>query len=219
VELINILAAAGLVCGSFVVVAVSIWHVRRISKENSSRTSQKESQRALRKEMQQKATQEFEKAVALNAEFIQKDVRQAAAEVSGHMEKEITHTVEDELDLYKKSSAELTKTIQTVAMKLQTDAQAQQKALFQQISAEQKKLTELLAVHYKESAQRAETQVAAEVARRMKRFEENMATVVRSYITAAVSDQLDVKNDFAYIMQQLEAHKQDMLKDIENGAV
>lgn len=108
-DLINYVATGGLVSGSFLVVGVSIWYVRHISKENTKRTTQNESQRALQKELQHKAKQEFEKAVADNADFIKKDVRHAAAEVSGYMEKEISHTVEDELAHYKASSSEMSK--------------------------------------------------------------------------------------------------------------
>lgn len=213
------MATGGLVSGSFLIVGVSIWYVRHISKENTKRTTQNESQRALQKELQYKAKQEFEKAVADNADFIKKDVRHAAAEVSGYMEKEISHTVKDELAHYKASSSEMSKSIQSTISQLQEEARTQQKALFEQLAAEQKQISEQLTAQYQQVSQKVEQQVSTEVERRMKRFENNMAAVVQSYVTTAVSSQLDVSSEFSYILKELETNKAMMLEDIKNGTV
>lgn len=218
-DLINYAAVTGLVVGSFVVAGASIWYVRHISKENTTHKWQKESQRALQKELQQKAKQEFEKAVAENADFIKKDVRHTAAEVSGYMEKEISHTIEDELAHYKLSAGEMTKSIQATIAQLQGDVQIQQKALFDQLAAEQKQVSDRLTMQYEQVVQKVDQQVNTEVARRMKRFEDNMAVVVQSYVTTAVSNQLDVSSEFSYILKELEANKSMMLEDIKNGIV
>lgn len=217
-DIISYVIIVGLIGSLAVIISVSWWYIRRLSKESTSHRQYTEEQKILQREMQLKAKQKFEKVVAENADFIEKDVRTTAAALSGRIEKELTHTVEDELNHYKAASKQIEAALQNTLKELQDTAYGEQKSLLADIRTRQEKMSQELEAQHREVAQRVEALVSAEVTRRVERFEESMATIVQEYVLSAVKNQLDVDAEFEYIMRELEANKAALREDISNGA-
>ena len=59
---------------------------------------------------------------------------------------------------------------------------------------------------------------AEEKAREIKRFDENMTDVINHYLVAAIGDQIDLSDQFEYIIANLEANKKAIIQDLINGA-
>ena len=201
-----------------IIIGISWWYIHRLVKENNRHQQYSEEQKGLQREMQLRAKQKFEKVVAENATFIEKDVRTTAAALSGRMEKELTHTVEDELEHYKAASKQVAVALQGTLKDLQEVAYTEQKKLLAELRMRQEKMSQDLTAQHQQVAEQIEKLVSTEVDRRIKRFEESMASVIQSYVTTAVKNQLDVDSEFEYIMQELEANKLALREDISNGA-
>lgn len=82
----------------------------------------------------------------------------------------------------------------------------------QTISQTQQMLTESLTKNQDEFRQ----DLAAEKERRIKKLDENLAEVVKKYIIAAVGDTLDVDKQLALVIDNLNAHKAEIIEDIRN---
>jgi len=52
----------------------------------------------------------------------------------------------------------------------------------------------------------------------LSRFDENMAEIVNHYILAAIGNQIDLSDQLEYILNDLEANKEQIIEDIRNGA-
>jgi hypothetical protein len=61
-------------------------------------------------------------------------------------------------------------------------------------------------------------EVAEEKARLIKRFESNMADIVNHYVLSAIGDQIDLNDQLEYILGNIEANKEAIIRDITDGA-
>lgn len=209
----------GLTGSLAIIIGISWWYIHHLIKENNRHKQYTEGQKSLQREMHLKARQKFEKVVAENATVIEKDVRTTAASLSGRMEKELTQTVGDELEQYKVVSRQVATAMQDTLKNLQETADTEQRKFLTELRMGQEKMSQDLTLQHQQVAERIEKLVDTEVNRRIKRFEESMASIIQSYVTTAVNNQLDVDSEFEYIMKELEANKLALREDIGNGGV
>lgn len=150
----------------------------------------------LNEELHDEGREELEKAVSENAAYIQQDVRRATSELNGYMQQEITRTLNEELKKYSDSANEVNQIAIDFIAKTQAALQEQQIQLNKQLAE----------------------QVAAEKERLLTQFEENMTEVVSHYVTTAIGDQIDVKDQLDLIISELQDNKQLIIEDLRSDA-
>lgn len=149
-----------------------------------------------REELRNRGRLHFEKIIGENAMFLQQDLRLTTSQLNDFMKTEVTHVLKEEFAKYEESIND--------AKQLAIDSiQKTQDTIEQQ--------RELL------SAQLTE-QLTAEKSRTLTRFEARMADVVNHYVLEAVGDQIDLSEQLDFIMNQLEANKEAIMRDIKDGA-
>lgn len=149
-----------------------------------------------REELRNRGRLHFEKIIGENAMFLQQDLRLTTSELNEYMKQEITRTLREEFAKYEQSI--------TDAKQIATDSiDKTRQAIEQQ--------REILGQQLKE-------QVEAEKKRLLERFEKNMTEIVNHYVVAAIGNQIDLADQLEYIVGDLEANKQAIMEDIQNGA-
>ena len=195
----NILFAV-LVGSIFLLVVILVWYVvHEINhKHIAVHTSEVEdaSQLALQKELHEEGHEEIQKAVEENVAFIERDVRRTTSELNGYMQQEITRTLNDELKKYGESADQVNK--------IALDAIAQTQAA--------------LELQHQQLAVQLAEQVTSEKERILTRFEENMTEVVSHYVSAAIGNQIDVKDQLRFIISELQENKQAIIEDLRSDS-
>jgi len=149
-----------------------------------------------REELRNRGRLHFEKIIGENAMFLQQDLRLTTSQLNDFMKNEVTRVLKEEFAKYEESIND--------AKQLAIDSiQKTQDTIEQQ--------RELL------SAQLTE-QLTAEKSRTLARFEGRMADVVNHYVLEAVGDQIDLSEQLEFILSQLEMNKEDIMRDIKDGA-
>jgi parvulin-like peptidyl-prolyl isomerase len=149
-----------------------------------------------REELRNRGRLHFEKVIGENAMFLQQDLRLTTSQLNEFMKTEITTKLQEEFAKYEQSIDDAKQLATQSIVKTQEAIDEQRKSLSQQLMQE---LTE-------------------EKARIIKHFEENMADIIRYYLLAAVGDSIDLDEQLNYIVSSLEANKQSIIQDINDGA-
>jgi hypothetical protein len=149
-----------------------------------------------REELRNRGRLHFEKVIGENAMFLQQDLRLTTSELNEFMKSEITTKLQDEFAKYEQSINDAKQMATESIVKTQEAIEDQRKTLSQQLMQE----------------------LTQEKARIVKHFEENMADIIRYYLLAAVGDGIDLDEQLNYILSDLEANKQAIIQDINDGA-
>lgn len=149
-----------------------------------------------REELRNRGRLHFEKIIGENAMFLQQDLRLTTSQLNEYMKTEITRKLEEEFEKYEQSITDAKQMALESISKTQEAIEEQRQAMSQQLAQE----------------------ITAEKTRLVKRFEDNMADIVNHYVLAAIGDQIDLNDQLEYILSDLEANKEAILKDITNGA-
>lgn len=149
-----------------------------------------------REELRNRGRLHFEKIIGESAMFLQQDLRLTTSQLNDFMKTEVTHVLKEEFAKYEESIND--------AKQLAIDSIQKTQATIEQ-------QRELL------SAQLTE-QLNAEKSRTVARFEAHMADIVNHYVLEAVGDQIDLSEQLDFIVNQLEANKEAIMKDIKDGA-
>lgn len=148
-----------------------------------------------REELRNRGRLHFEKIIGENAMFLQQDLRLTTSQLNEYMKTEITTKLKEEFAKYEESIMDAKQLAVESIEKTNIAIDEQRLALSQQL----------------------QEQVAAEKAQLIKHFEEDMARIINHYVLAAIGDQIDLNDQLEYILAELEANKQNILKDISNG--
>lgn len=149
-----------------------------------------------REELRNRGRLHFEKIISENAMFLQQDLRLTTSQLNDFMKTEVTHVLKEEFSKYEESIND--------AKQLAIDSiQKTQDTIEQQ--------RELLSAQMNE-------QITAEKSRTLERFEARMADVVNHYVLEAVGDQIDLSEQLDFILNQMEANKEAIIRDIKDGA-
>ena len=128
--------------------------------------------------------------------FLQQDLRLTTSQLNEYIKKEITQKLQEEFVQYEQTIRDANQialaSITQTNKALETESQALSAQLQQEFNAEK--------------------------ARLIKRFEENMAEIVNYYVLAAVGSQVDLNDQLSFIIGDLQANKDEIIKDINNGA-
>lgn len=149
-----------------------------------------------REELRNRGRLHFEKIIGENAMFLQQDLRLTTSQLNEFMKTEITRKLQEEFAKYEESIEDAKELAINSINKTQEAIEQQRKMMSQQLSQE----------------------LANEKARLVQRFEENMADIVNHYVLAAIGDQIDLNDQLEYILTDLEANKEAIIRDITDGA-
>jgi len=149
-----------------------------------------------REELRNRGRLHFEKILGENAMFLQQDLRLTTSQLNEYMKNEITKKLKEEFQKYEESIMDA-KQLAIESIEKTNAAIDEQRTLL---------------------SQELQQQVAQEKAAMLKRFEDNMADIVNHYVLAAVGNQIDLNDQLEYILADMEANKQAIIEDIQNGA-
>lgn len=149
-----------------------------------------------REELRNRGRLHFEKIIGENAMFLQQDLRLTTSQLNEYMKDEITKKLKEEFAKYEESIMDAKQLAIDSIQKTNAAIDEQRQLLGQQVTS----------------------QIEAERQRVVKNFESNMAEVVNHYVMAAIGNQIDLSDQLEYILGELEANKQAILEDIQNGA-
>lgn len=149
-----------------------------------------------REELRNRGRLHFENIIGENAMFLQQDLRLTTSQLNEYMKSEITQKLQEEFAKYEESITDAKQLAIDSIAKTQEAIELQRKMMSQQLAQE----------------------VANEKVRVVKRFEENMADIVNHYVLAAIGNQIDMNDQLEYILSDLKANKEAIIRDISDGA-
>lgn len=147
-----------------------------------------------RQELRNRGRLHFEKIIGENAMFLQQDLRLTTSQLNEYMKAEITSKLREEFDKYEQSIMDAKQLAIDSISKTQEAIEQQRQAMSQQLSRE----------------------VAVERARIIKHFEQNMVEIINHYVLAAIGDQTDLNDQLDFILRELEANKEAIIKDLSS---
>jgi hypothetical protein len=149
-----------------------------------------------REELRNRGRLHFEKIIGENAMFLQQDLRLTTSQLNDYMKEEITTKLKEEFTKYEQSIVDAKEVAIDAIEKTKQAVEDNRATLLKQL----------------------EQEFAEEKAREIKRFDENMTDVINHYLVAAIGDQIDLSDQFEYIIANLEANKKAIIQDLINGA-
>lgn len=149
-----------------------------------------------REELRNRGRLHFEKIIGENAMFLQQDLRLTTSELNEYMKTEITNKLQEEFAKYEQSITDAKQMALDSINKTQEAIEEQRQIMGQQLMKE----------------------IGDEKQRLVQRFEENMADIVNHYVLMAIGNQIDLNDQLEFILSDLDANKEAIIKDISNGA-
>ena len=148
-----------------------------------------------REELRNRGRLHFEKVIGENAMFLQQDLRETTAQLNDYMRAELTRTLQDEFKKYEQSISDAKEIALGSIEKTITTIDQQREFMEQQLAS----------------------QAQANKKRILDQFEKDMAGIVNHYVIQAIGNQIDLSDQLEYILSELEANKQAIIEDIQNG--
>lgn len=201
--LVLILTTIGAATASFIWLALSMSSTKKGGKsvaEALTDGAEKDVERIFneefREELRNRGRLHFEKIIGENAMFLQQDLQLTTSELNEYMKSEITQKLQEEFTKYEQSITDA-KTMALESISKTQEAIEEQRQLMG---------TQLM------------KEIEAEKQRLVQRFEENMADIVNHYVLMAIGDQIDLNDQLEFILTDLSANKEAIIKDLSNGS-
>ena len=204
----NILIIGGAALAGVILLLIIILIVRANRPEQKAKRSKKELAESYEKimqndmyhvfgkefqeELRNKARLDFQRVINENAMFLQQDLRLTTSGLNEYMKTEINAKLQEEFAAYQQTVKDVE---QMAANSINATVIASQEL--------QKELDQRLL----DEAESRKTQI-------IESFQANMADVVSYYITQAISEQIDMKQQMPFILKQMEAQMDAMRKDM-----
>lgn len=147
-----------------------------------------------REELRNRGRLHFEKIIGENAMFLQQDLRLTTSQLNEYMKSEITRKLQEEFAKYEESITDAKQLALESIGKTQEAIEQQRQVMSQQLAEELKNEKERI----------------------LKRFEANMADIINHYIMDAIGTQIDLNDQFEFIVGEIEAHKKEIIQDIKD---
>lgn len=147
-----------------------------------------------REELRNRGRLKFENIINENAMFMKQDLDMTISQLNEYMKKQISAKLDSEFAEYAKAMKEAQELALTTLRKTTEEVEAQRAAL----------------------ADALQQGMAQREAALLKVYEANMAKVVEHYLLEALGEQLDLKSQLPYIIQQMEANKQAIAEDMHS---
>jgi hypothetical protein len=148
-----------------------------------------------REELRNRGRLHFEKIIGENAMFLQQDLRQTTTQLNDYMRAEITRTLQEEFKKYEQSIVDAKQIALESIEKTVSSIEQQRQFMEQQMRA----------------------QSLAQKNRIVAIFEAEMASIVNHYVIKAIGNQIDLTDQLDFILSEMEANKQAIVEDIQNG--
>lgn len=149
-----------------------------------------------REELRNRGRLHFEKIIGENAMFLQQDLRLTTSQLNEYMKSEITRKLKEEFNKYEQSIMDAKQLAIESIQKTNAAIDEQRKLMSEEVQKE----------------------IIAEKQQTIKRFEDNMGDIVNHYVLEAIGNQIDLSDQLEYILGELNANKQAIIEDIQNGA-
>ena len=149
-----------------------------------------------REELRNRGRLHFEKIITENAMFLQQDLQLTTSQLNEYLKNEITHKLQDEFSKYEASITDAKQMAVESIQKTNAAIEEQRKTLYEEIKK----------------------QIEVEKTQLVGRFEKNMSKIINHYVLMAIGNQIDLNDQLEYILADLEANKQAMIEDINNGS-
>ncbi len=149
-----------------------------------------------RQELRNRGRLLFEKIIGENAMFLQQDLQLTTSELNGYLKDEITKKLKEEFTKYEQSITDAKQLAIDSIQKTNAAVDEQRRTLSEQLKKE----------------------TDEQKVRLIKEFENNMADIVNHYVMAAIGNQIDLSDQLEYIISDLEANKQAIIEDMQNGS-
>lgn len=143
-------------------------------------------------ELRNKARLDFQRVINENAMFLQQDLRLTTSGLNEYMKTEINKKLQEEFGAYQQAIKDVE---QMAADSIQATVVASQEL--------QRQVDQRL----QEQAEARKTQI-------VDAFQANMADVVSFYLTQAIGEQLDLKDQLPVILKRMESQMEAMRKDM-----
>jgi len=148
-----------------------------------------------REELRNRGRLHFEKIIGENAMFLQQDLRLTTSQLNDFLKQEIDSKLQEEFAKYEQSIKDAKQLAINSIERTNKAVEEQRQALSSQV---QKEFVE-------------------EKAQMVQRFSEHTADVINHYILQAIGIQIDLNDQLDFILNDIEANKQAILKDIQNA--
>jgi len=194
---------------TFIIVEVLIViHNRKNSKKPKSLTNHQLSEEAIKQnvaevfneafkeELRNRGRLHFEKIISENAMFLQQDLQLTTSQLNEYLKNEVTKNLQSEFKKYEQS---LEDARQLAIEAIQKTNQA--------IDKEREVLSNEI-----------QKQIDLEKQQVLENFQNHLATIVNRYILAAIGDQIDLNDQLAFIVADLEKNKEAIKEDVIHGA-
>lgn len=149
-----------------------------------------------REELRNRGRLHFEKIIGENAMFLQQDLRLTTSQLNEYMKTEIASKLKEEFKKYEESIMDA-KNMAIESIQKTNAAIDEQRALL---------------------SQAVQKEILAEKQQLVQRFEQNMTDIINHYVISAIGNQIDLNDQLEYIIADLQANKQAIIEDINNGA-
>ncbi|CAN5706087.1 hypothetical protein BH23PAT2_BH23PAT2_01110 [soil metagenome] len=203
-------ALAAILTGIAASTGAFIWVALRVSSDGSHKTTgadntylenaEKDVEHIFndefREELRNRGRLHFEKIIGENAMFLQQDLRLTTSQLNEFMKNEITAKLQDEFSKYEESITDAKQMAIESITKTQEAIEEQRQMMGQQLLKE----------------------IEAEKTRMVGRFEENLGDIVNHYVLAAIGNQIDLNDQLDYIISDIEANKEAIIRDLSDGA-
>jgi len=145
-----------------------------------------------REELRNRGRLRFESVINENAMFLKHDLDLTVAQLNDHIKTDISKHLQDEFADYAKAMNDAQSLALESLRKTATEVDEQRVALSAALKQE---------VQEREAAT-------------LQLFEDNMAQIVEHYVQGALGDQFDLRTQLPYIIEQMEANKEAIIKDM-----
>lgn len=149
-----------------------------------------------REELRNRGRLYFEKIINENAMFLQQDLGLTASQLNDYMQTSLKKVLNEEFEKYKLSISDAKEAALAAITKTQTAMEEQRQVMQAEL----------------------DKQVSEEKTRLIKKLDENLTRVVNAYLLDVLSEEVDLGAQSDYIFSNLEAHKAEIMADIEEGA-
>jgi hypothetical protein len=146
-----------------------------------------------REELRNRGRLRFETIIKENAMFLKQDLDLTISQLNDHLKSEISSHLQEEFASYAKAMNDAQELALTSLRKTASDVETQRVALGQTLQKE----------------------VAEREAQILKVYEDNMAQIIEYYVQGALGDQFDLRSQLPYIIEQMDANKEAIIKDMK----
>lgn len=146
-------------------------------------------------ELEAKLKAAYEAQIAASAQVFSEDLKATSARLGEQVSRLTTTVIEEELTAYQQTLEEVRKSAAEAMNKIRAAVEQQRIELRQGLEAD----------------------LAAERQRQVERFNAKLGDVVSSYIAESLGGGVDLGAQMQYILASLEAHKDEISKDLLNG--